>query len=168
MGRRVWLGCCIVALLAVSGLVAEAQQAVFVVRHAERQDDSQDSALSEAGVRRAELLASLLKDAGITAIYVSDLQRTIKTAEPLAKALKIEMKRVAQYEDKDMDTLVAALRSRHAQDRVLIVGHSNTMPALMKGLGDPDGLKLGRDEYNLLLLLVPRGDARPAVLRLRF
>jgi len=35
------------------------------------------------------LLARLLKDGGITAIYTS-VQLTIKTAEPLASALKIK------------------------------------------------------------------------------
>jgi len=47
-------------------------------------DDSEDTPLSKAGEARAQLLARLLKDAGVTAIYTSQFQRTIKTAEPLA------------------------------------------------------------------------------------
>jgi len=51
--------------------VAYAQRAVFLVRHADRLDQSEDSPLSQAGEERAQRLASLLKDAGITAIYTS-------------------------------------------------------------------------------------------------
>ncbi len=160
----VLIGCALVG----SVTFAEAQQAIFVVRHAERLDDSRDSLLSEAGLRRAEVLARLLKDTGVNTIYVSDLQWTIKTAEPLAKALKLQMKNVAQYEGPDMEKLVATLRAQHARDTVLVVGHSNTMPALLRALGDPNELKLSRDEYDLLMVIVPKREGRPTVLRLRF
>ncbi len=53
-------------------------------------------------------------------------------------------------------------------DTVLVVGHSNTMPALLRALGDPNELKLSRDEYDLLMVIVPKREGRPTVLRLRF
>jgi hypothetical protein len=48
--------------------LAEAQQAIFLVRHAEdvRSKDVVDRPLTESGQRRATLLASVLKDAGLT------------------------------------------------------------------------------------------------------
>lgn len=158
----------LVLRLLAAPLAAEAQKAVFVVRHAERLDDSKDFPLSEAGQRRAQALAFLLKDSSINAIYVSHLQRTIKTAEPLAKVLKLGMKKVAQYEDGDMEKPVAEFRARHAQDTVLVVGHSNTMPALIKRLGHLEEIKIGRDEYDLVMLVIPRSEGRPNLLRFRF
>jgi broad specificity phosphatase PhoE len=146
---------------------AHAQSAVFVIRHAERLDESQDSPLSDAGYRRAQALASFLKDAGITAVYVSDLQRTIKTAEPLARALGVELRKVPQYDGKDMEKLAAELRGQRAADRVLVVGHSNTMPALVKALGVSDEVNVRRDEYDLLLIVVSQ-PGPPALLRLRY
>ena len=59
------------ANLATWSSIACAQRAVFLVRHADRLNESEDSPLSKAGEARAQLLASLLKDAGITAIYVT-------------------------------------------------------------------------------------------------
>jgi broad specificity phosphatase PhoE len=144
---------------------AQAQSAVFIVRHAERVDDSHDSPLSEAGYQRAQALASLLKDAGITAIYVTDLQRTIKTAEPLAQALKLEPRKVGMYE---VQKLADRLRAEHAAERVLVVGHWNTMPALVKALGMSEEVKFGRDEYDLLLIVVSQPAGPPALLRLRY
>ena len=49
-----------------------------------------DVQLSPEGQKRAECLASTLKDAGIKQIYVTDVTRTQQTAAPLAKALKIK------------------------------------------------------------------------------
>jgi phosphohistidine phosphatase SixA len=70
--------------------LADAQQAIFLVRHAEdvRSKDVVDRPLTESGQRRATLLASVLRDAGIDAIFTSSLQRAVKTAEPLATALR--------------------------------------------------------------------------------
>jgi Histidine phosphatase superfamily (branch 1) len=76
------------------GSAAFAQQAVFLIRHADRLDSSLDSPLSQAGRARAEQLAMLLKHTGISAIYTSEWQRTIATAEPLAAILNIEPVRI--------------------------------------------------------------------------
>jgi len=94
--------------------------------------------LSEAGQRRAVLLATLLKDAGINAIFTSDLERTIKTAEPLAQALQIEPKALSRlsvgFKPNDIDAFVDLLRSEHRRDIVLVVGHANSVPALLKAI----------------------------------
>ena len=82
------------AMLVFAG-AASAQQTVILVRHAELQGaamaEPKQLPLSEAGEARAKLLASVLRDAGIDAIYVTDFLRTNKTAEPLARALGKEL-----------------------------------------------------------------------------
>jgi bisphosphoglycerate-dependent phosphoglycerate mutase len=97
MEARITIAMIISAVLFCFG-GSEAQQVIFLVRHAEtvapRGTDLRP--LSEAGQRRAVLLAKLLKDAGINAIYTSDLERTVKTAEPLAESLRIEPKPLSQ------------------------------------------------------------------------
>src|SRR6476619_8290466 len=73
--------------------LAAAQQnvrTVFLVRHAEKASAAADAPLSPEGEKRAECLASTLKDAGIKQTYVTDVMRTQQTAAPLAKALKIK------------------------------------------------------------------------------
>ena len=75
-------------LLAAPAAVA-AQEAVFVVRHAERADTSADSVLSPAGEFRAQRLGAMLRDAGITRIYTTNVRRTVQTAAPLAAALRL-------------------------------------------------------------------------------
>jgi len=62
---------------------------IFLVRHAEKVNASEDPRLSRAGKRRARALADLLEDAGIERIYSSDYRRCRDTANPLAARLEI-------------------------------------------------------------------------------
>lgn len=143
---------------------AEAQRAVFVVRHAEKVDSSKDAELSDAGRARAESLARMLKDAGITAIYSSDFKRTIHTAEPLAAMLKIQTT-VLSHEP---DAIVQKVRSHKPTDTVLVVGHSDTVPRILKGLGCSEAIEIGDTEYDNLFVVVTAKPSEPLLIRLRY
>src|SRR6476619_7693249 len=77
--------CCFLVGLAVSSSFS--QSTVFIVRHAEKADDSNDAELSEAARARTEALANMLRDSKISVIYTTEFRRTQQTAAPLAKAL---------------------------------------------------------------------------------
>jgi 2,3-bisphosphoglycerate-dependent phosphoglycerate mutase len=157
---------------------AEAQQVIFLVRHAE-QDGSpsvvDDPALTEVGHRRAQALAQVLKDAGINVVYTTERRRGIQTAEPIAKLLNIEPKRLPMQDSAGIDPslnrdgLISRLRSQHVHDRVLVVSHSWTLPRLLKALGHPVDITIsGTGEYDNLFVIIPKGDSSPLVLRLRY
>jgi broad specificity phosphatase PhoE len=103
---------------------------VVVIRHAEKQlDGSADPPLSPAGEARAALLAKLFGDAHspghIDAIYVSPTLRSRRTVEPLAASLGLTPLVAAQD---DARALAHRVLREHAGQRVLIVGHSDTVP----------------------------------------
>ena len=75
--------------LVAAAVPAQAQKAVFLVRHAEKVDESEDPLLSAAGKARARALARSLRTAGVKAIYVTQYKRTGLTAAPLAAAAGI-------------------------------------------------------------------------------
>jgi phosphohistidine phosphatase SixA len=160
-----------IAALAVLALAAPAaaQQTVFVVRHAERADSTPgakptmaaDPDLSEAGRARAASLATALKDAGIVAIFTTEFKRTQQTAEPLAKALGVIVKIVKGDAEASLVEQVAA-----AKGNVLVVGHSNTVPSIVKRLGVTTAVAVGDDEFDNLFI-VTRGGA-PSLLHLHY
>jgi probable phosphoglycerate mutase len=135
---------------------------IFVVRHAEKATTGGDDMdLSDAGRARAESLATLLKDAEISAIYTTEFKRTQQTAAPVAKALRIDP---AVIPAKDTAALLTKLRG--ATGNVLIVGHGNTIPELIKALGIAAPINIAENEYdNLFVVLL---DEKPHLLRLRF
>jgi broad specificity phosphatase PhoE len=152
---------------------AVAQKAVFLVRHAEKADQSSmaksmdpgdDPPLSVAGVARAESLERHLRDAGITAIVTSEYLRTKQTAAPLAKALKLEP---AVIPARGGAELLAHLRSLK-NDVVLVVGHSNTVPRLVQALGGAADVTIAETEFDNLFVVVPAREGPATVLRLRY
>jgi broad specificity phosphatase PhoE len=151
----------VVALLAAVRPAA-AQEAVYIVRHAERADQTADPPLSTEGVGRSYKLRDLLKDAGITRIFTSTLQRTIDTAKPLADEIHVAATPVPDA------ALAARISEARAADRVLVVGHSNTIPPLLRALGVDAPITIGDTEYDNLFIVVPRKDGRPVLLRLKF
>jgi len=136
-------------VLTVALSTATAQSTVFIVRHAEKADVSKDPDLSEAGRARAEALAKMLKDANITAIYTTEFKRTQQTAAPLAKALGITATTVLA---KDNAALIAKLRASNGN--ALVVGHGDTIPALIKTLGISEPITIAENDYDNLFALV--------------
>jgi broad specificity phosphatase PhoE len=146
-----------------------AQPTVFLVRHAERADASPGAAptmsadpdLSEAGRARAESLAAMLRDAKITAIFTTEFKRTQQTAAPLAKAIGVTVTIVTSKNAADLVTQVQA-----SKGSVLVVGHSNTVPEVIKALGVPTPVTIADDEFDSLFLVTR--STPPSVLRLHY
>lgn len=153
------------ALLTLAFLLqpASAQSTIFLVRHAEKAvgGDARDPDLSPAGHERAQALASILKDAGISAIFVTDLKRTQQTAEPFAKASNITPTIVPA---KETGALVARLKA--TSGNALVVGHSNTIPDILAALGISDPPEIADEDYDNLFLVTL--SAQPRLLRLHF
>ena len=144
---------------------ADAQAVAFLVRHADRLDWSEDTRLSEAGEERARRLAGLLKDAGITAIYATEFQRTQKTAEPLARMLNI---RPMIFNHADLESPVERIKRQKQNETALIVGHDSTIPPMLKLFGHPEPITIASTEYDNLFVLISKENSPPTVIRLRY
>ena len=154
------------AFLALAPAVASAQSLVIFVRHAERADGGAaantgmtgkpaDPLPSAAGEARAAKLATMLADSGIKAIYTSEFRRTQDTGKPLAAKLGLTITPVASS---DVNVLIQKIKTEHPKDAVMIVGHSNTIPAAIKAFGGPD-VKMADDEYSAIYILSPASGA---------
>ena len=144
---------------------AFAQKAIIVVRHAEKVDESNDPLLSAAGTARAEALAKALSSLDIKAVYVTQYQRTALTAAPLAAATSL--KPIQVHSDASAE-LVERMKKEHPSDVVLTVGHSNSVPRILKLLGATETVQLGDRDYDNLFIVVPSASGPPTVLRLRY
>ncbi|MBT8337062.1 MAG: histidine phosphatase family protein [Gemmatimonadetes bacterium] len=172
--RSVFL-CLLALILAVPPALAgqtsaetEAASVVWVVRHAERTDDGMehqaDPDLSDAGHARAQALARLLSDAGITAVHSTPYARTRQTAAPLADLLGLE---VGEYDPGDARAMEAFVEGLRAPGRHVVVGHSNTTPAVVQALGGDPVSPIATLEYDRIYVVTigPDGTVSSSLLR---
>lgn len=123
-------GACLVLAALLSGC-GGSYTAVYIVRHAEKEADAgADPALTAAGEARAQALARQLARANVKAVYSTDTTRTKRTAQPLADLLGLP---VQTYDE--AAELKALLGGGFLDGGVLVVGHSNTIHALVAALG---------------------------------
>ena len=117
---------------------------VYLVRHAERADEPrQDPSLNEKGNARAQELARVLANANIKAIISSQYLRTKQTAEPLAKKLSLPVTSITLNVTPSnprvvTDQSTAEVTNKilsHPGESVLVIGHTNSVPDVIKMLG---------------------------------
>jgi phosphohistidine phosphatase SixA len=129
----------------------------ILVRHADVTGTG-DPPLNVAGQARAGELRRVLGDAGVGAIFVSPRLRTQQTAAPLAAQLGIASTVLA-----DADATVAAIRGLPASAVALVVGHTDTLPAIASGVGSEPLPAIGATEFSRLFVLT-----RGRLMRLRY
>jgi broad specificity phosphatase PhoE len=138
------------------GFPADGATLVLLVRHAEKAaEPGDDPPLSAVGAARAQALAAALRDSGVTAVVTTQLRRTRDTAQPIAtgrgltpEVVPIDHGAVPAHAD-----AVAAAVRRHAGGVVLVVGHSNTIPAIIAALGGPHLPEICDAAYSNLFIL---------------
>src|SRR5215472_7603236 len=137
------------------------QVTVILVRHAEKgSTPPNDPPLTEAGQRRANLLASMFADSGVDAIYVTGFRRTQQTAAPLAERTHVKPTVLSENSE-----IIKAIRARQS-GVVLVVGHSNSIPEIIAGLGGPK-ITIPDPEYDNLFILTVEG-SKSSLLRMHY
>src|SRR5437763_4117824 len=140
------------AVLLVVAFVACARQpaTVLIVRHAEKAANAgRDPDLSAAGVARANALAAVAQHAGVEAAYVTQFKRTRETAAPLHVPMivvPVNLNAPGDYPQR----LARAIGSHKV---VLVVSHSNVIPALIDELAHVKVPPLADAEYDRLYIV---------------
>jgi broad specificity phosphatase PhoE len=140
---------------------------IIVVRHAEKAAEPvADPPLTASGVTRADALVEFVRDAGVKAIVSTQLQRTRQTVAPAAAMLGL----TTEIIDARLTPRATAdsILARHRGQTVLVVGHSNTIPAIIAALGAPQPTEICDTGYdNAFVVSVPPTGAS-TVTRLHF
>lgn len=135
---------------------------VVLVRHGEKATvGGSDPSLSDAGKARAQALADALAMTTPNAIIVTSLKRTAETAAVVASktgvALTVITIGAGATHIADVATAV-----RKATGVVLVVGHSNTVPAIVTALGGPMLPDICDSSYATMFVLTPGADGKAA------
>ncbi len=128
---------------------------LFLVRHAE-QAPGEDPSLNALGYQRAQAIAECMAQAGIQAVWATATRRAHQTALPTASRLGLQ---IQEYDPSAPEGFAAELIA--ANQSALVIGHSNTLPALVLALGAAPGSAIEAHEYDRLYLVRPAtGESR--------
>jgi len=134
---------------------------VVLVRHGEKATEGgSDPSLSDAGRVRARALADALAMTTPNAIIVSSLKRTAETAAVVSAKTGVVPTVIAIGGATHIADVAAAVRK--ATGVVLVVGHSNTVPAIVTALGGPKLPDICDASYATMFVLTPGADGKAA------
>jgi phosphohistidine phosphatase SixA len=126
----------LISLLFQLAVAAPPPSAVVVVRHAERASSvDRDSPLSAEGMVRAASLDSLLRDAKVGAVIVTPFRRTAETAVQVVLRNNLTPMVVPVTGEVSAHAAQVAELAKSQGGVVLVVGHSNTVGAIVAALG---------------------------------
>lgn len=137
---------------------------IYLVRHAEKQTDSNDPPLTECGVERSASFSALFESVTLEAVYSTDYKRTQSTAFPTAMNQGLS---IQSYEPDALGEIAEEL-IRNGQD-ALVVGHSNTTAVLAGMLVGEELGSFDESIYNRVYqVVVSKADRRLHVLHTSF
>ena len=140
---------------------------IILIRHAEKVIDpnNPDVDLSPAGQARAQELARIFGDAGISAIYATQYKRTQETVKPLADKLGLT---VNVIDAKKTGDLLTQIRAQHSGQTIFIAGHNNTVPEIIAALGGPKYPVIPDSEYDNLFVVTIYRTGQAKVVKMKY
>ena len=152
-------------------------QTIFLIRHAEKEDEPrQDPPLKPEGVARSQELVRMLSGAGVKTIVTSQFLRTKKTAEPLATKLGLTATAISLKLNPSNPREIAEESTKEVVDKILdkpgenalVIGHSNSIPDVIKMLGGDVVPVIDEKKFNDLFVVTVYAKGKAKVAHLKY
>jgi broad specificity phosphatase PhoE len=140
---------------------------IILVRHAEKIMDpnNKDPDLTPEGVERAQEIARVFADAGINAIYATQLKRTQQTVKPLSDRIGVP---VTVTEASKPDEIVNRIQTTNRGQTIFVAGHNNTVPAIVSSLSGDTYPLIPESEYDNLYIVTIYRFGKAKVVKLKY
>jgi phosphohistidine phosphatase SixA len=145
----VWLALVLSLTSCTLSLRSCSETRYYVVRHAEKLNDTANSPLTDVGEERAKTLATTLSNKHINRIFVSDRLRTQRTAEPTARLFGLQPVIIPET---DTAQLIEQLKQAH-DESVLVVRHSQELHLIVNALSPDDTIAPIANEFDNLFVV---------------
>lgn len=133
---------------------------VVLVRHAEKKDNSANSPLTKAGECRAESLARILKDSGISVIFSTQFTRTQETVNNYANSQSPKIAIQFYASPKEVSNQI---KTKYTGKSILVASHSGGVEQIVQELGAGSIPAIGNDFNNLFIVTVPSNGTPPVI-----
>ncbi|MCF6439801.1 histidine phosphatase family protein [Pseudoalteromonas luteoviolacea] len=119
---------------------------IILVRHAEKQKGV-DPSLTQQGIKRAQIIAQMMLPYEPTKLYSTNYNRTKATLAPLADLIDTH---ISLYDAGNLEAFAHMLKKQTGT--IVVAGHSNTTPELIKLLTERD-VSIAEDEFDKVFVV---------------
>jgi len=166
--KRLLIAVLSLALVTRPVMAQAAAETVVLVRHAEKAaTPADDPPLTTMGEARARDLWSAVRDAGVSVVITTQFARTRATGQPTASALGLTPTVVPATSQTHIQDVVSEIR-KHPGKTVLVVGHSNTVPAIVEALGAKRPSAICDATYDDMFVVTIAGDGNASAVHARY
>src|SRR5689334_17061501 len=140
---------------------------VILVRHAEKKIEptNPDPDLAPEGVVRAQEIARVFANAGITTIFATQYKRTQQTVKPLSDHIGVP---VTLLDSKQTDELVKRIQTQLRGQTIFISGHNDTVPAIASALSGQKFPAIPDNEYDNVFIVTVYRFGKAKVIKLKY
>jgi 2,3-bisphosphoglycerate-dependent phosphoglycerate mutase len=136
------------------------------VKHAEKELVGTNPDLTAEGAARAENLAYILSENELDRVYSTDYNRTMQTAMPTATDQGLS---VTTYGGFDHELVIDDVLESLTGGKVLIVGHSNTVPNFLNALkGTESYMDISEEVFDNLFIVSVKLTGDSKVVHLKY
>ena len=141
-----------------------AQEAVFVIRHAEHElTGLNDAGLRSEGRERAKYWAKILRPSGMDLVVTTEIKRSRATGAIIAETLEVPR---VEFSYGASPNIAEFLQENYPEDVILVVGHITSIPKMLRSFGYSDTFPISRSAHGWLFIVTPLENGPPAVTRL--
>ncbi len=140
-------------------LTSCSQQTFYIVRHAEKADNSNDPQLSQLGIERAVDLEKYLADKKLDTVFTSTFKRTMLTGLTVFLPRALPQLNIDQQNPQALNTFIQRMKNIKTNKGILIVGHTNTVPTIVQGLCGQTIAAIAENDYdNMYIIKIKNGN----------
>ncbi len=152
----------------ISGFNDPKTNILFLIRHAEKDTsvtNNDDPGLTAEGAGRAEALVKIFKDVTLFRIGCTNKMRALKTIEPIQKAKGVP---TDNYQ-KDMQIPYVEDLMLSTGRKILMVGHSNTIPELLNFLTKTKKYQpIAENDFSRFYVVSTQGIGKTKIIELKY
>lgn len=147
-----------------ANVMAQETTTIYLIRHAEKADNSDNPELSEAGKERTKKWGAYFENKNISTYYTTAFKRTILTASLTASYMSALPEPGTSRETRFMtydpnDFSLKKIVEENKGKNILVVGHSNTVPKYINDLlGKKTYPDISENDYGNLYIIKITGD----------
>jgi phosphohistidine phosphatase SixA len=106
---------------------------VYLIRHAEKDTAKNDPFLNKEGIARAAKLTNLMRQTFLDGVFSTYSNRTVQTIDSITQYKGLSMQ---IYSNENLKTRFEEVKKGNEFNRILVVGHSNNIPAIANFISD--------------------------------